>query len=170
MTLRRLRLPALALLLLASAGFRHDVHVTSARAVVEERVVVARVRFFHDDLQQALRAFSRQPALQLEVSPRADSVLTAYAAQHLVLRSGGRPLRLSLAGSGEEKGLKPELDIWWIDFRFDADRPLRGLDVTNELLFDQFRDQNNIMKFRLPDGDEKTVVFVPGEGTYRLKF
>lgn len=169
MTRRRLHLPALALLLLASAGFRHDVHVSNARAVVEPRAVYFRVRLFREDLEEAVQAHARRADFRLVVTPRADSAVTSYAAAHLVLRSGGRALAVELVGSGEEKGIKPELDVWWLDLRFAAALPIRDLEVTHELLFERFRDQANIVRFRLPNGREKTVVFVPGEGTYRLE-
>lgn len=168
MTRRRLRFPALALLLLASAGFRHDVHVSNARAVVESRAVYFRLRLFREDLEEAVRAHAGAADFRLAVTPRADSVVTSYAAKHLVLRSGGRALPVELVGSGEEKGIKPELDVWWLDLRYTAATSIARLEVTNELLFERFRDQANIVKFRLPSGREKTVVFVPGEGTYRL--
>ena len=146
-------------------------HVSNARAVVEPRVAYARVRFFRDDLEAAVRGHSRDPRFTLVVTQHADSLVSAYAAAHLGMRARGRALTLAMVGSGEEKGIQPELDIWWIDFRFDAAVPIgRELEVRNELLFDRYRDQTNIMKFRLPDGAEKTVIFVPGEGTYVLKF
>lgn len=125
---------------------------------------------FKDDLEKAVRAHTKNPEFFLVVTPRADSAVTAYTAAHLGIGSRGRPLPLTLVGSGEEKGLKPELDIWWLDLRFDAQSPLRGeLEVRNDLLFELYRDQMNVMKFRLPGGEEKTVVFVPGEERYRLK-
>jgi hypothetical protein len=166
---RRLRLPALAFLILASAGFRHDVHVSNARVALESQAAYIRVRLFRRDFEQALRAHAGQADFRLVVNPRADSVVTSYVTRHLVLQSSGRPLSVTLVGSGEEPGLKPELDIWWVDFRYDAAAPIGRLEITNELLFERFRDQQNIMKIHLPNGAEKTVTFVPGEATYRLE-
>lgn len=163
---RRLVLAALAVLTLPAAA--HDVHVSTARMVLEPQVAYVRVRLFRRDFEQAVRAHAEQADFRLAVNARADSAVTSYIRARLVLRSDARVLPVTLLGSGEEKGLKPELDIWWLDLRYDAAAPMRDLEITNELLFERFRDQANSLRILRPDGSEQTVTFVRGEGTYRL--
>jgi hypothetical protein len=161
---------AALLLVLSLNSSAHDVHVTNARMAVEGKTAILRVRLFHDDFTSALRTHSKRPDFTLAVSPASDSVVMAYIAEKLALQSGGRALKPSLTGSGEEKGIQPELDVWYFDLRYESPSAITRVDIRNELLFEQFRDQRNIIKVLLPTRKERTVFFVPGDGVYRLRW
>ena len=148
----------------------HDVHVSNGRMAVEGKAAILRVRLFHDDLEHALREHSKRATFKLAVTPQSDSIVLAYITARLSLTADKKQLSPTLLGSGEEKGQEPALDVWYFDLRFDAPRDIKQLDIRNELLFELFRDQRNIIKVLLPTKKERTIFFVPGDGSYRLKW
>lgn len=157
-----------ALWLMLLLPLAHDVHVSTTRLAIEGSTVAMRVTLYRNDLQTALRAALKQPAYELAASARGDSIALAYLDTHLELRAGPDRLACALLGSGEEAGQRRELDQWYYDLRCEAAAPIRSLAIRNEILFDLFRDQRNIVKAKLPTGAVRTVFFVPDENRYDL--
>lgn len=160
-----IRLAALALLLLtadetSASSAVHDIHLTHARMVIEGRSVVCRIRVFRDDAEIALRQFSGRPEFKLTGEARADSLFGAYAAQHLFLRDGDDTLRFRVTSSGAEHDPDAQEVIWYV-LESEAPRPIARLGVLNGLMFELYRDQQNLMQvLRLPGENRKTLYFV----------
>ena len=171
------RIPNLAALMLTASTTAaapptalHDIHITNARMAVEGKSAFLRIRFFRDDLTHALKEHARRADFLLAATAQSDSVLMEYVQSKLRLRDRGQALIGTMTGSGEEKGVKPELDIWFVDLRFEGKRPVKELEIRNELLFELFPDQRNIIKALLPNKRERTIFFLPGESSYKLKW
>jgi hypothetical protein len=138
----------------------HDLHLTHTRMVVEGKTVVCRVRVFRDDAEIALRQFAGKPGFALTGQARADSLFAAYANRHLLLRSGADTLRFRVTASGSEHDREAQEVIWYI-LESEAPRPIARLGVLNGLMFELYRDQQNLMQvLRPPTGDRKTLYFV----------
>ncbi|HWA15380.1 MAG TPA: DUF6702 family protein [Gemmatimonadales bacterium] len=138
----------------------HDIHLTHARMVVEGKSVVCRIRVFRDDAETALRAFSGRPDFKLTAEARADSLFGAYATRKLRLRVDRDTLRFTVTASGAEHDPSSQEVIWYI-LEAEAPRPVSRLGVLNGLMFELFRDQQNIMQvLRQPSGERKTLYFV----------
>lgn len=162
------RLTALLPLLLASAppppgggapAALHDLHVSHTRMVLEERTVVLRIRLFHDDLQQALQRFTGDSTLQLTPEHRADSLFGAYAARTLRVEADGWAVPLTVSASGMEKDQAAQEVVWYV-LEGGLERPAGRLMILNGVLFEMFRDQQNIVQLlRLPEDRRRTLYF-----------
>lgn len=141
----------------------HDVHLTHARMVIEGKTVACRIRVFRDDAEIALRQFSGRPEFTLTGEARADSLFAAYASRRLQLRSGGDTLRFRVTASGSEQDGDAQEVIWYI-LESEAPRPIGRLGVLNGLMFELYRDQQNLMQvLRQPQGERKTLYFVSSD-------
>lgn len=158
------------LVILSGAAPAHDVHVTTTRMAVSPRSAFVRIRMFHDDLQEALRKHAAAPALQLAAGQRTDSIFMDYLHAHFQLVANGTPLRATLVASGEEDGMRPELDIWWVDIAFVAPADMRQMTIRNDMMFELFRDQNHVIRVQLPGGREKSLFLVNGDSDYTLRW
>jgi hypothetical protein len=136
----------------------HDFHISYGLVAVEKNVVVFRVRFFKDDLEEALRAYQKAPDFALEVSPAVDAQFAAYFNDKLVLETEGTRLTGRIIGSGEEmEGQEP---MWWYAMQYEAPVPLKKLTIKNKLLLELFDDQKNIVKVRhFPDDKQHSYYF-----------
>ena len=159
--------PLLLLALLATAdgvpatpSAVHDLHLTHARMVVEGKSVVCRIRVFRDDLEIALQRQSGRADFKLTGEARADSLFGAYANRHFLLRADRDTLTFKVTSSGAEHDPSSQEVLWYI-LEAEAPRPVTRLGVLNGLMFELFRDQQNIMQvLRQPAGERKTLYFV----------
>ncbi len=141
----------------AAAAVAHDVHVSHMRVVVEGPTVAAQVRLFHDDLQDAVRNHARAPQLVLS-SAAGDSAFARYFAQSVGVTADGVRLapRLLQARDERDAGGVP-MRVYTVEYA--AARPVRRLALRDALLFEHFRDQQNLaVVLRLP-GDRRTSLF-----------
>jgi len=167
---------ALALALVVSPPARtaggdatHKLHVSYGAAAVENDVVVVRIRFFHDDLEAALRLHSGDPGVTLADDPATEAAFLAYFGAKFSLSIGGTTLPAHIVASGQD-----ELDrepVWWYAVQFDAPGVVTAFRVRNALLLELFDDQHNIVKFvHFPDGTQKTYSFGAGEEEFDVAF
>jgi Domain of unknown function (DUF6702) len=141
----------------------HDVHLTHTRMVVEGRTIACRVRLFKDDLEKALEQFAGRPDLHLTPEARADSLFAAYFGRTVTLEADGRPVSLQVSGSGTERDPSSQ-DIVWYVLEGESEAPIVRLGILNGLMFERFRDQQNLVQLlREPGGIRKTLYFVTTE-------
>ncbi len=142
-----------------SPATSHDVHVSHTRMVLEGRSVVLRIRLFHDDLQLALRRFGGDSTLALTMEHRADSLFGAYFRQGARLAADGRAIRLRVTSSGMERDDAAEQVVWYV-LEGEVARPVAQLVLLQSVLFEVFRDQQNIVQLlRLPEDRRHTLYF-----------
>lgn len=154
--------PPSAVHVAAPAG-AHDFHATYARIAVEGAVVVAQVRFFHDDLVAVLRRFTRQPGFVLADTPEAEAATLRYLSRMLTLSSGGTPLTGRIVGSGDDGRM------WSYRIEYRAAAPVRRLRIENRLLFDLYDDQRNLVTVQsFPAGRTETFYYVHGAERYEM--
>ncbi|MGZ8378745.1 MAG: DUF6702 family protein [Gemmatirosa sp.] len=151
-----LAVPELAVSELAVSAV-HDVHVSHMRVVVEGANVAAQVRLFHDDLQDAVRVHAKAPALVLS-SVAGDSAFARYFAQGVGVTADGVRLVPRLLQARDERDAGGiAMRVYTVEFA--AARPVRRLALRDALLFEHFRDQQNLaVVLRLP-GDRRTSLF-----------
>jgi len=151
---------------------RHDLHLTHTRMVIEGRTVACRIRLFKDDLQAALRQYADRPDLALTHEARADSLFQAYWTRNMRLDANGVPLALRVTSSGAETDPAAQEVVWYV-LEGTAGADVARLTVLNALMFELFRDQQNIIQLlRLPGDTRKTLYFAatdPREQTLELR-
>ena len=140
----------------------HDVHVSHMRVVIEGPTVAAQVRLFHDDLQDAVRAHAKAPQLVLS-SPAGDSAFARYFAQGVGVTADGVRLvpRLLQARDERDAGGIP-MRVYTVELT--AARPVRKLALRDALLFEHFRDQQNLaVVVRMPSERRTSLFFAAGD-------
>lgn len=147
----------------------HDLHLTSANAVLEGEAVLLRIRFFRDDLEAALGGHLGVSALAMADTPEVERVFLAYLATRLQVEVAGEALTPAvLAAGGDVVDREP---VWWYALEYRAGAPVQALTMRNELLFELFDDQRNVVKFvHLPDEAQQTFAFHRGEEVFRVTF
>jgi hypothetical protein len=149
-------LPVVALALV------HDVHVSHLRVVVEGPAVTVQARLFHDDLERALRAHTGAPTLALS-SPAGDSAFARYFAERVRVTAAGRALAPRLLAARDER----DAAGWTVRVyvvALPADGPVGRLALRNSLLFETFRDQQNLVAvLRMPGERRTSLYFAPGD-------
>ena len=135
----------------------HAVHVSHLRLVVEGATVAVQARLFHDDLQDAVRAHARQPALVLS-SAAGDSAFARYFAASVGVTANGAGLVPRLLQARDERdGSGVPMRVYVVEYA--APSAVRSLALRDALLFERFRDQQNLaVVLRMP-GERRTSLF-----------
>jgi hypothetical protein len=144
------------------AGARHDVHVTLTRMAVDSGAIVARVRCFKDDLQLGLAKFYKLQKLDLGAGVNADSLFGGYLAERMWVEADGARLRGIVQASGVEVDDQGQPMMWFVVEYPTTARP-KSLGVRNDLLFEMFPSQQNIVNvLSVKDDRRYAFYFVPG--------
>jgi hypothetical protein len=126
--------------------------------VLEGNTVALRVRLFHDDLTRGLQRFSGKPDLQISTAARADSLFTAYFKRAVKLELDGSPVSLRVTGSGVEQDEAAQQVVWYV-LEGALGHPASRLVLMNGLLFESFRDQQNIVQLLTLPGDHRRTFY-----------
>ena len=147
------------------AGAVHPLHMTYGRVAVDGATVLVSVRFFKDDLTDALRDFTRRgDDLALAVTPELDAIALRYFNARLSVVANGTNLTARLVGSAEAA------ETWTYRVEYRATQPVRTLRLRNRLLFETFPDQQNVVKTAVfPSGHEDTILFLHDEDTHDVR-
>jgi len=141
----------------------HDLHVSLTRLVLEGKTLACRIRLFRDDLQLALRQHANRPELRLTEAARADSLVAAYLGTGLRLDVDGRRVTLRVTGSGAERDQAAQEVMWYV-LEAELAAPATRLTILNGVMFEQFRDQQNIVQLlRLPGDRRRTLYFTASD-------
>ena len=153
----------------SAAKGAHKFHVSYARVAVEGTTVVARGRFFKDDLGTTLAAYSETDLDVLEISAAQDSLFQAYFNEQFVFNADEITLEGRLIGSGEE--ILGKETMWWYMLEFEADLPIQKVHLTNTLLLEHFEDQKNIVQIQhFPSEKSWSLYFVEDAKEFSLDF
>ena len=150
-----------------SAAALHPLHLSTSHLAVDEKTAWLRIRMFKDDLEAALGAHAGVDSLLLEPSAEHDSLFLAYFSEAFGLRFNGIEVAGAIESSGEDlESGDGDLRIWWYQVRFDGTEVIRELEVRNEILYEAFRDQRNIVRvLHAPTETRKTLYFAaPDDG------
>lgn len=145
------------------APARHDVHVTLTRMAVDSAAIVSRIRCFKDDLELGLMKFYKLPKLDLGKSTVTDSLFTGYLAERVWVEADGTRLRGTVQASGVEVDAQGQPMVWFVVEYPTPAAPPRELAIRNELLFEMFPGQQNIINLlNVSDDKRYSFYFVPG--------
>ena len=140
----------------------HDVHVTLTRMAVDSAAIVSRIRCFKDDLQLGLMRFYRLQKLDLGASKDADSLFSGYLAERMWVEADGVRLRGAVRASGVEVDEQGQPMMWFV-VEYTAPSPPNKLGIRNDLLFEMFPSQQNIVNVLSVQDDRRySFYFVPG--------
>lgn len=138
-------------LLLTSANHKFYVSITQVDVNMESRKFEISSRIFTDDLEATILDETGQK-LWLGTDKEhlnADSILFDYIASVLYFNQDGIDMQLNFIGK------EVEADVTWIYLESEKGVSLeKAIDISNEILYDHFPDQKNIVNVRF---DKKTV-------------
>ncbi len=131
-----------------STAARHDVHVSVSRVVFEDGTLFWRIRCFADDLELALRELAGDSTFTLATaaSARSDSLAARYFRRQVQVSADGRRAtpRLVTSGSEDDDDGGP---VRWYLFAFPVGADPAVLRIRHAVLFDVYRDQQNLVTF-----------------------
>lgn len=131
---------------------------------VDSAVIVSRVRCFRDDLQAGLMKFHKLQKLDLATSKDADSLFAGYLAGRVWVEADGVRLKGAVTASGVETDEQGQPIMWFV-VEYAAASPPKQLGLRNDLLFEAFPSQQNIVNvLNTSDGKRYSFYFVPGNG------
>lgn len=129
---------------------------------VDSGVIVSRIRLFKDDLQHGLMKFHKLQKLDLAAGKEADSLFAGYLADRVWVEADGVRLRGTVQASGVEADEQGEPMIWFL-VEYPTRTPPRTLGVRNDLLFEMFPSQQNLVNLLNVGNDARySLYFVPG--------
>lgn len=134
----------------------HDTHVSHTRLVLDGVSVVARVRVFKDDLEKALNR-------RVAADAATQAAFASYLTSHFLVRADG--VRLTCRIEDQEADVDPSGEaMWWAIIQCDAARPIRTLGLLNSVLFELFRDQQNLVTvIKAPEDRRRALYFHAGD-------
>lgn len=138
-------------------AWAHPLHTSLAEISYDSRSghISVTLRVFVDDFTNAANLRRRQLAARGVAS--GNSPLVEYAqASFSINEASGRRVALRFCG-GRRAG-----DLMWLCLRGTARPGRRQLMLTNQILFDLFRDQINIVKVTM-DGRTRNLLFISGD-------
>ncbi len=147
-------------------GTVHPLHLSTTQVAVDTTTVWLRIRMFRDDLEFALAVRAGIDSLTLEPSAEHDTLFADYFNEAFGLRLNGTEATGVIDSSGEdlESGVG-DLQMWWYQVRFDSTQPIRGIEIRNEILYEHFEDQRNIVRvLHVPTETRKTLYFAAPDG------
>lgn len=140
----------------AAPAARHDTHVSHTRLVLDGVSVVARVRVFKDDLEKALNR-------RVAADAATQAAFAGYLTSHFLVRADG--VRLTCRIEDQEADIDPSGEaMWWAIIQCDAARPIRTLGLLNSVMFELFRDQQNLVTvIKAPEDKRRALYFHAGD-------
>jgi hypothetical protein len=132
---------------------------------IEGDHIALRMRLFKHDLEDALKAYHSLPRVMLTPTVPSDSLFLSYLHRYFSLVVEGDTLPGQVVSSGEDR------DIWWYDLSFNNDSSIDSVRINNQLLFDLFGDQKNIVYVtHFPSEQRETLYCVAGSAGYTVVF
>ena len=168
---RRLPLTVLMMALLLSPAFMrneraeaHPLHTSLAELSYDAKTGAVQVslRVFVDDFTRAANAYQKkQNAIRPVAATPAQSPLVAYSLASLVV-TDARGVKVAFTSCGGKR----VGDLMWLCFRGQTN-PESRLRVLSQVLFDNFKDQINIVQ-AVASGRRTNLLFTPGEAAKPL--
>lgn len=112
--------------------------------------MVARIRLFRDDLQKAI-------GVPVADTPESQRAVSQYVLRTFTLAIGSAPLTGTVLDSGAD--MDGDQPVWWVLAQWKAPRPVTSLAVSALLLFETFRDQQNVVMVSKQPGDERRGLY-----------
>src|ERR1700761_6624695 len=132
-----------ATLICLSMGRPHPLYisVTEVNHNAKDKILEVSCKLFTNDFEAALEKMSGAHVDLSAAGQKAasDKLIDAYVEKHLRLKVDGRPVALHFVGSEKEN------DGTWSYFQVNDVPAVKKIDVADDLLYDSFNQQINIL-------------------------
>src|ERR1700722_658727 len=127
----------------ASVPARHPLYisVTEIKHNAKDRILEVSCKVFTNDMETVLEKMSgsRVDLSAAATKAATDKLIDTYVEKHLRLKVDGKPVQLHFVGSEQEN------DGTWSYFQVNDVPAVKRVDVVDELLYDSFNQQINIL-------------------------
>lgn len=154
----------------AFSGEDHDIHVclTELRYNESSRAFEVAIKIFIDDLELALQK-EQITGLHIGSSKEvatADDHIRKYIDQHFSIIQDGKKLAAQFIG----KEVAEDLIAIWCYIEYPAIPSPKKCVVTNDVLFEMYDDQRNIMDIRMSSTHKAFTLFEPGRSSWEYSY
>lgn len=147
------------LILLTLNVFSHPfyVSVTAIDYHADKNRVEVSCRIFHDDLELALKKNSNQKINIIKPKDKilVDSAISQYVQKNMSIQINGLEKKMKYIG------YEIQQDVAWCYFEIPQIQPIKTLKITNELLYEVFTNQANIMHITVNKTRKSTKIDNP---------
>ena len=135
----------------------HDFHLSMCESLFNEREqsLQMSLRMFYDDLEKAMSDDQTSVIFERMSGAKTDSILEAYVNKHFKIFYDGEEMEVEFIGNEFQED---ELAVWcYLEI---PGRPLPNkLSLMNNILCEEFDDQQNIIQFGGPKGRKEYLIF-----------
>jgi len=146
--------PVLVFLSGVQAGPVHPFYmtVTEINHNAKDRTLEISCKMFTNDFEASLTKFAntRIDLSDPKTKTTSEKYIAAYVSKHLLLKVDGKPVTLQFVGS------EKETDATWSYFQVNEVGSVKKLDVVNNLLYESFDTEINIMHVTV-NGNRKST-------------
>lgn len=155
---------------LARAEGAHDIHVciSEIRWNRESASFEVSIKIFIDDLEKALAA-DHKAGLHIgtpKESPDAEKAITDYLEQHFHITLDDIRLPPEFVG----KETTEDYQAIWCYIEYPGIKSPKSCTISNDILFDFYSDQRNIMDIRMSETQKAYTIFEPGRSSWSYTF
>jgi len=147
------------LILLTLNVFSHPfyVSITAIDYHADKNRVEVSCRIFHDDLERALKKNSTQKINIIKPTNKIliDSAISQYVQKNMSIQINGLDKQMKYIG------YEIQQDVAWCYFEIPQKQPIETLTITNELLYELFNNQSNIIHITVNKTRKSTKVDNP---------
>ncbi|MCR8668366.1 peptidase E [Aestuariibaculum sp. M13] len=144
---------------------KYYISVTQIDYVEEKQSVQIISRIFIDDFEKLLRErYDDNITLAGKNEPESvDAYMEKYLKEKLMIKINGKPVNVQFIGKAYD------VDIAKCYLEIEKVKYIETIEVTNEVLFDVFEEQQNIVKTNI-NSKQKSVILFPQKASVLLKF
>lgn len=131
--------------------------VTEINHNAKDKTLEISCKIFTNDFETSLSKFAAAPVdlSDPKAKTAADKYIAAYVTKHLQLKVDGKPVTLQFIGS------EKETDATWCYFEVDNVPSLKKLEITNNLLYESFETEINIIHVTVNSNRKSTKLNNP---------
>ena len=138
----------LILLLVVSTAAMHPFHVSVCEIDYDQKTKVLQItqRVFLDDMETAIKHVTGKKKIDIKdkaFSTALDDFFKTYFAKHLAISGNNKILKVKYLGHEIEEGAV------WCYLETEKIKKIRTVEIKNELLFETFTDQSNIVHIKV---------------------
>ncbi|MCH4553670.1 DUF6702 family protein [Aestuariibaculum lutulentum] len=144
---------------------KYYISVTQIDYVEEKQSVQIISRIFIDDFEKLLRErYDENITLAgKNESESVDAYMEKYLKEKLMIKINGKPVNVQFIGKAYD------VDIAKCYLEIEKVKYIENIEITNEVLFDVFEEQQNIVKTNI-NSKQKSVILFPQKASVLLKF
>lgn len=148
-----------------SAVHKYYISVTQVDYVEEKQSLQIISRIFIDDFEKLLRERYDQNITLAgkNESESVDTYMEKYLKEKLVIKINGKQVDVNFIGKAYD------VDIAKCYLEVEKIKRIETIEITNEVLFDVFDEQQNIIKTNI-NSKQKSVILYPQKANVLLKF